>query len=160
MRNEWLHLSIAVGLTLAIPLVAGAETIFKTTGVEVNKKWIVHKTDKDLADAPNNLYPKNAKKHEGLRMGYLATQESVGKLWKSWRTDEPPEVDFSKNIVLVLTARENVNVDFELSRDGNDNVRIGWVSSAVAPKGMTYVIAVLPRAGIKSINGVEVAPAK
>src|SRR5262249_30470026 len=87
------------------------------------------------------------------RFGYLDTEVALAKLWKAWRKDKPPKVDFSKQVVLVLTHFENAEVKFTADLEGKGNLKLGVSSTERGANGMTYVIAVIDRAGIKSING-------
>jgi hypothetical protein len=140
--SAWL---IAIATTPAL-----AETSFTAKGVKVADKWIVRQTDLKLAEGPANVLDDKANK---TRFGYFDTEEALAKFWKAWRKDEPPKVDFSKQVVLVLSHFENAKVTFTAGLDDKGDLKLGVSNTEREADGMTYVIAVVDRAGVKSIHG-------
>jgi hypothetical protein len=150
MRRQLLTLVSAILLFVLGAAPAAAGTTFTAKGVKVVEKWVVGQTDMKLSEAPGNITdePQNQ-----TRFGYLDSEEAFAKLWKAWRKDEPPKVDFTKNLVLVLTHPENAKVEFAAVLDDKGELKVSAAGSERMPNGMTYVIAVVERAGIKTING-------
>jgi hypothetical protein len=136
---------------------APAETSFTAKGIKVVDKWIVGQTDMKLSEAPGNVLDDKANQ---TRFGYLDNQKSVDQLWKAWRTGDPPKVDFTKHIVLVLTHFENATVEITATLDSKGTLHFGGWSTERFPKGMTYVVAVVDRSGIKNIGKVPLEPVK
>ena len=83
---------------------------------------------------------------------FVDNQEAFAKLWKAWRTDDLPKVDFSKEIVLVLTGGENASVQIDASLDENGVLRITTTSTQRVGVGNTYVLAIVARDGIKAVG--------
>src|SRR5215831_19508131 len=101
MRGYRLPLTAAVWLAAIAATPALCDTTFTAKGIKVVNKWVVDQTDLELAEAPANiLWDDKAK----TRFGYVDSQEDLAKLWKAWRKDEPPKVDFATQVVLVLTS--------------------------------------------------------
>jgi hypothetical protein len=157
MQRYLLLVAASVCLIAIAATPALAETSFTAKGVKVVDKWIVNQTDMQLAEGPDNILDDKANK---TRFGYLDTEEALAKLWKAWRKDEPPKVDFSKQVVLVLTHFENAEVKFTGDLEDKGNLKLGVSSTEREANGMTYVIAVVDRADIKSINGKPLRSAK
>jgi len=85
--------------------------------------------------------------------GYLADAAEWKKLWEAWRPGEKlSEVDFKRQLVLVnLTGMYPVRHALKLTAEGDLKVQL---NPMVPPKpGFGYGIAVVERAGIKSISG-------
>ena len=150
MQRQLFVVIASAWLLASVTTHALAETSFTAKGIKVVDKWVVHQTDMKLAEGPDNILDDKANK---TRFGYLDTEEALAKLWKAWRKDEPPKVDFSKQVVLVLTHFENAEVKFTADLEDKGNLKFHVESTERVAKGMTYVIAVVDRAGIKSING-------
>jgi hypothetical protein len=88
--------------------------------------------------------------------GYIADEKAFKKLWEAWKvTDKVPEVDFKKNIVLVATTvGSKLNLKAMLDTDKGDLVPLGLGTRDLRP-GFRYVISVVPREGVKTVNGKE-----
>jgi hypothetical protein len=90
--------------------------------------------------------------------GYITDAKAFEKLWKSWRPkDELPKVDFDKEIVFVGTtgcAANRISMSFGL-KDGDLTSRS--ISTLIGGPGFAYSIAVVPREGVKRINGKPIA---
>jgi hypothetical protein len=80
---------------------------------------------------------------------------ALEKLWKAWMVpDKLPQVDFTKEIVvLATTSGTRINVSAKLDDKGNLQV-LGVATSDIAP-GFRYVLATVPREGIKKLNGKD-----
>jgi len=150
MQRQLFVLVASAWLLASVTTHALAETSFTAKGIKVVDRWVVHQTDMKLLEGPGNILDDMA---NTTRFGYLDTEEAFAKVWTAWRKDERPKVDFSKQIVLVLTHFENADVELTADLEGNGNLKLGVSSTERKANGMTYVIAVVDRAGIKSING-------
>ena len=115
-----------------------ADTHFSSKGIKVRKTWVVDRTNLALKEAPASRFVDN--------------QEAFAKLWKAWRTDELPKVDFSKEIVLVLTAGENASVQMDAVLDKNGVLTINTLSTERVSHGNTYVLVIVERDGIKKVG--------
>lgn len=149
MQRQVFFVIASAWLIASVTPHALAETSFTAKGVKVVDKCVVHQTDLRLGEGPANILDDTA----NTRFGYLNSEEALVKLWKAWRKDEPPKVDFRKQVVLVLTHFENAEVKITADLDDKGNLKFGVSSTQRVAKGMTYVITVVDRAGIKSING-------
>jgi hypothetical protein len=154
MRNNLLIVIASAGLIAGASVPALADTSLTAKGVKVVDQWIVGQTNRKLAEAPGNIL-------EGYRerFGTIDNQEALDKLWKAWRTGDAPKVDFAKNLVLVLTHWENAEVLFDITLDDNGALAIAVESTQREVKGMTYVLAVVERAGMKALGKVPFKPA-
>ena len=114
------------------------DTHFSSKGINVRKTWVVDQTNLALKEAPASRFVDN--------------QEAFAKLWKAWRTDDLPKVDFSKEIVLVLTDGENASVQIDAVLDKNGVLTITTVSTERVSVGNTYVLAIVERDGIKKVG--------
>jgi phosphate transport system substrate-binding protein len=83
----------------------------------------------------------------------VTSAEGWGILWKAWGGQgEPPEVDFTQNLVVVTTTRgSQVRVQYMLGDDGNLTA-VGAATRDLRP-GFRYVLAAVPRAGVTTVNG-------
>ena len=90
---------------------------------------------------------------------FVLTTDEMEKLWQSWKVPGPvPQVDFSKELVLVSTSqRSSLRLAASLDKMGN-LVVMGLASRDLRP-GFRYVIALVSREGVKTINGKELAAA-
>lgn len=128
-------------------LPAMGETRFTPAGIKVRQQWIVDKTSMALTEAPAS--------------SFLDKQEPFAKLWKAWRGDEKiPMVDFSKEIVLVLTGLENSSVTINAALDDKGVLKISTISTQRRSLGMTYVLAIVERNGIKAVGNTPLPAAK
>jgi hypothetical protein len=96
----------------------------------------------------------NAKLAGQAPKGYvIASKATLEKLWKAWGLkEEMPNVDFTKELVLVATtvgSRLQINAQF-----GDDgDLRVNVVGTADFGEGFRYQIAVIKSEGVKTING-------
>ena len=75
------------------------------------------------------------------------------ELWERWQIKEPlPQVDFSKELVLVATSRGSILHLSPTLDDKGDLTDVGIASMDLRP-GFRYVIATVSRAGVKTVNG-------
>lgn len=123
-----------------------ADTEFVPMGIKVRQTYIKHMTAMPLIGAPASQFVDNP--------------AALAMLWRTWRNDSVPKVDFAKEIVLVLTAPENAAVKLTAARDDKGNVRITNQSTQRRSLGMSYVIAIVDREGIAAVAGTPVPAPK
>jgi hypothetical protein len=129
---------------LALALVAMPQVFAAPKEVAVGKTW--------KGDVQDDALQKDTPQ-------FLASAEALGKLWKDWKlAGQPPEVDFAKQIVVVMTTKGSLmQPNFRLDEKGNLQ-SVGIATMDYLP-GFRYVLATVDRAGIKTVEGKEV-PAK
>jgi hypothetical protein len=83
----------------------------------------------------------------------VTSAEKLTEVWKACeRTDPVPAVDFKKHLAVVLTTRgSRVNPRVSLSDEGELRV-LGMETRDFRP-GFRYVIGLVPREGVKTVNG-------
>lgn len=111
--------------------------------LETLKEW--------RGDNPNEVLSKDAPK-------FVANSKDLEKLWKAWDIKEKlPEIDFSKEIVLIETTRgSRLNLKAILDEKGNLQP-LGIATRDFGP-GFRYVIISINKAGIKKIEGKAITP--
>ena len=122
-----------------------AETLVTGKNVRIVNSFIIAKSDLPLAEAPRNT----GNKHVGV----INDQAAFDALWKAWRTGDPPKQDFAKHLVLVMTHAEHGRVEFLVNLDGAGSLDVQAKVTGRRIKGNTYVIAIGPREGLKTIGG-------
>lgn len=118
------------------------------------------------AEAQNNKKPikatmtwKGKSGDEALKLkapqtGFITDAKAFEELWKGWRPNEKvPAVDFKTSLVVIsLTSGPNtVGASFTVNEKGN--VTVIAFSTLIGGPGFGYSLDVLPRAGLKSIEG-------
>jgi hypothetical protein len=85
----------------------------------------------------------------------IVSAKALEKLWTDWKiAGKPPEVDFTKEIVVVgTTAGSRYNMGARL--DDNGDLQVGGIATDDLVPGFRYVIATVPREGIKTVNKKE-----
>jgi hypothetical protein len=87
--------------------------------------------------------------------GFIADAKAFAKLWKAWKLGEKvPDVDFKKNLAVVATtAGSKLNVTTKLGDNGDLKV-LALATRDLRP-GFRYQIVLVPRDGVKMVNGKE-----
>jgi len=88
--------------------------------------------------------------------GFITRKEDFERLWKAWLlADKVPEVDFKTHLVVVATSREGPIKGAALIDEGEAGVMRIRVELERKSEGkaLRVLIAVFPRAGIKTIEG-------
>jgi len=85
----------------------------------------------------------------------ITSAEAWQALWTGWKLEgESPKVDFEKELVVVQTTVGGLlNLIVKLD-DGGDLKVLGLATRDLRP-GFRYVLATVPRVGIKTVNGLE-----
>lgn len=87
----------------------------------------------------------------------ILTAKGLEKVWQAWKVPDPmPQVDFAKELVLVLTTRGSI-LRFGATLDDQGNLQVLGLATKDLRPGFRYVIAVVSREGVKTINGKELA---
>jgi hypothetical protein len=85
--------------------------------------------------------------------GIVANAKDFEALWKAWRADEmTPEVNFKLNLVVVGLASGPNLAGIGATLDDNGNLKVVVRQTLIAGPGFGYQLAVVPRAGIKTVN--------
>ena len=88
----------------------------------------------------------------------VSSKAKFAELWKNCeRTDDVPNVDFTKNLVFVVTSRGS-HISLRqpvLTEDGD--LKVLAIETRDFRPGFRYVLAVFSRSGVKSVNGAELS---
>jgi hypothetical protein len=95
----------------------------------------------------------NDDKAEAPKEPVITNEKDLKKLWDDWKlTDKMPKVDFDKELVLVSTTKgSRLNVNIKVSEEGD--LTLVAVSTRDLRPGLRYLIQVIERGGIKTVNG-------
>jgi hypothetical protein len=140
-RQGWLAGVFAVVLAALLASTAFAEK----TKIKITKEWKGSVADeKLLKDAP----------------ACITDAKGLEKLWKAWKIeDKMPEVDFTKEIVVISTTSGS-KLNIFASLDDKGNLEVGGLGTRDLVEGFRYVIATVPREGVKTINGKDLPAEK
>jgi hypothetical protein len=90
----------------------------------------------------------------------LTRPEDFQRVWHAWRgEEEPPEIDWVSSLAVVYAA--NGLNDFTLGSlwlDEAGNLTVEFAVTERGPPGFCYLIVVVDRAGVRTVNGVAVLP--
>src|SRR5262245_52121933 len=86
----------------------------------------------------------------------ITSAKALEKLWKDWKIeDKMPKVDFDKEIVVLGTTRgSKINLSAKLDDENGDLQVVGLATRDLVP-GFRYVLATVPREGVKTVNKKE-----
>lgn len=88
------------------------------------------------------------------KSGFITDAKTFAKLWKSWRPGEAlPEVDFSKDMVIIGTASGPNLVMFQPKLQEDGDLKYVVASTRMAGPGFGYRLVKMSREGIKTVNG-------
>jgi uncharacterized protein (TIGR03067 family) len=138
------------GEDAAGPAPKGQATAPGTGALKVEQSWEGIIGDmKRLQEAPPSGKPLQG------AAGFVTSRPAWVKLWQAWRGGAPvPEVDFTKNLVLVFTlGGPNQIAPPELRLDGRGELTAHAVATLRPGEGFCYKIVTVRRQGIRSING-------
>ncbi len=87
----------------------------------------------------------------------ILTEEGLKNLWKVWKIEgSMPKVDFSRNLIVVQTTRGS-RLRLSATLDEKGDLKVLGAATADLRPGFRYVVAVLSREGVKTVNGKELA---
>jgi hypothetical protein len=90
---------------------------------------------------------------QGTAPSVLVDPYALQDLWKDWAiADKLPDVDFAKQIVVQSTTRGSV-LNLMLSVDDKANLLLGGMSTKDLRPGFRFVVAIVSREGVTSVNG-------
>lgn len=90
---------------------------------------------------------------------FILSAQEFEKLWQAWKVAGPvPQVDFAKNLVLVSTTQGSI-LRFGAILDNKGNLQIVGMATKDLRPGFRYVIALVSREGVKTVNGKKLAAA-
>jgi phosphate transport system substrate-binding protein len=141
--SSQLRLSLFLTLGLMLSWLASSSRAIDPELIKATQEW-TGSTESELLE---KIVPQ-----------FLTTQEGFGILWKAWALKgNLPEVDFTESIIVISTTRgSRLNVSYSL--DEKDNLQVNAISTRDLRPGFRYHVAVVPRAGVVSVSGVELPP--
>lgn len=88
---------------------------------------------------------------------YLASQAELDKLWGDWQIPgKSPQVDFKTGVVLVRTCNcSHISIAPLLNDQGDLHIQVTMTKDLRDDTG--YVIVLIPRQGIKTVEGKPIA---
>jgi hypothetical protein len=92
--------------------------------------------------------------------GFIANQQDFDKLWQAWLLeDKAPQVDFKTSLIVVAASREGpIKKAVLIAEKNTGDMRIKvQIERKTDSRGLHVLIAVFPRAGIKTIEGKAIA---
>jgi hypothetical protein len=128
---------LLAGLVLAAVTVQDA--VAQKKRLEIGMKWN-GSVDDDKAQKPEAI----------------TSAKGLAAIWKAWKIDgDVPKIDFDKNMVIaVYSVGSRLNFGgANLDEKGNLDV-VGFGTRDIRP-GFRYVLGVVPKDGVKSVNGKE-----
>jgi hypothetical protein len=85
----------------------------------------------------------------------VVSKKGLEALWKAWKLgDKMPEVDFTKEIVVLATSRGS-RLILSASLDDKGDLQVLGAGSRDLRPGFRYVLASVSREGVKTVNGKE-----
>ena len=132
---------MAMLLAMALPLRAGQP---QKQPVQPSKQWSGSVDDLSLRKAAPE---------------FILSAKELEKLWRAWKETGPvPQVDFAKNLVVVSTTQGSI-LRFAATLDKQGNLQVAGLATRDLRPGFRYVIAVVSREGVKTVNGKKLAAA-
>jgi len=88
--------------------------------------------------------------------GVIATQKAFDELFAAWKLGEQkPIIDFKKDLVVVTTTvGSKLTLGAMLDTETGD-LGVGGLATKDLRPGFRYVVAVVPRDGVKTVGGKE-----
>ena len=127
---------VAAVLAVVIPSDAMAQ---KKTKVEVTQKWNGSVED-EKATKPD----------------VITSAKGLEAAWKAWKaTGDVPKVDFDKNIIVAAYSVGSRLTITGAQLDDAGNLQVLAISSADFGTGFRYVLGVVSKEGVKTVNKKE-----
>ena len=135
-RPSWLVGVVAV----AAVVLSTSDTLAQKNAVKPAKEWTGSVEDEKLAKGAPEC---------------ITSAKGLEKLWKAWKLpDKAPEVNFTKEIVVVTTT-EGSKLKLFAALDEKGNLRVGGLGTRDLRPGFRYVIATVSKEGVRTVNGKE-----
>ncbi len=80
----------------------------------------------------------------------IVSEKALKDLYKAWKLGNPPAVDFTREIVVVMTAKGGGT--FFAAKDGNGNINAELIGAPKEKPGFAYHIQSHPKDGVRSVN--------
>lgn len=88
------------------------------------------------------------------RVTHVTDAATLEKLWAEWEIGEPmPNVDFSRQIVLVAVVRSGLVMFKEPTIDDRGDLKRNVVATPDAPSFWSWALCLIEREGIRSVDG-------
>jgi hypothetical protein len=88
--------------------------------------------------------------------GYITDAKTFKQLWEDWKLgDKMPVIDFKKEVVVVQTTRGSQLQVGPVKLTEKGDLRVVGIATLDLQPGFRYAVLVLPREGVKSVNGKE-----
>lgn len=138
MSTQLMIAALAFGLVMGFDI--GHATAQKGDEVRAVDSWKGRISEEQMKLAPKG--------------GYIASAETFKKLWKDWKlAGDAPKVDFEKHLIVFAMLNSSGPVlTTRLDKKSGDLIR-HVVSDSDLTQDYGYHIVVIPRAGIKTIDG-------
>jgi hypothetical protein len=125
---------LIAGLMLAVSV---SEVAAQKKKLEIGKTW------------SGSVEDEKAAKPEAI-----VSAKGLETVWKAWKiAGDVPKVDFDKNIVVTAhTVGSKLNLA-AVNLDDKGNVDVLAIATRDIRPGFRYVLAVVPKDGVKTVNG-------
>jgi hypothetical protein len=121
----------------------------ETKDLKIEQSWDgIIANEKLLKEAPANGKPLQG------AAGFVTERKAWVKLWKAWRGKEKvPQVDFTKDLVLVITLGGPNKISPPVLRLDDKGELEAWAAATLNPAdGFCYKLVIIRRQGVKSVN--------
>jgi len=84
----------------------------------------------------------------------IVDKKTFEKIWVDWKIKgDVPTINFDKEIVVLMTSKgSRITMKCTLE-DGN--LKVGGIATADLGEGFRYILATVPREGVKKVNGKD-----
>jgi len=109
-----------------------------------------------MSSPPGSGRGRSRTRISGRWLKCITSAQQLKKVWEAWQIkDKMPEVDFTREIVVVQTTSGS-RLNFAGGKlDDKGNLQVLAVATLDLRPGFRYVIATLRREGVKTVNGKE-----
>ena len=131
---------LAVLSTLLVMTSISGQGELQKKKIEITKKWSGSVDDGNQKDAPS----------------CLTSAKALEDVWKAWKiAGDMPKIDFTKDIVVaVYSSGSKLNMT-GATVDEKGNLEVGGFGTRDLRPGFRYVLGVVSREGVKTVNGKE-----
>jgi len=135
-RPSWLVGLVAVAAVVLFT----SDALAQKNAVKPIKEWTGSVEDEKLAKGAPEC---------------ITSAKGLEKLWKAWKLpDKAPEVNFTKEIVILTTTRGS-KLKLFATLDGKGNLFVGGLGTQDLRPGFRYTIATVSKEGVKKVNGKD-----